>query len=113
MSVYELSGAMVFMDIVTAFAVLYRRILFDDDSGDEVWFRKLAAAGFSQEDVAAIVHVISDDAWVEDVFCREDGRHFVWGLVGKVYCNMWFSQDSVDGVVRTSLGCVAGNPLLT
>ncbi len=43
---YKLSCANIFMDIVTAFAVLLRRILFDEFDSDETWLRKLAAAGF-------------------------------------------------------------------
>ncbi len=31
-------------------------------------------------------------------------------MVNKFYCNTWFSQDYVDGVVKTSLGCMAGTP---
>ena len=31
------------MDVVTAFATLLRRIVFDVDEGDEVWLRRLAA----------------------------------------------------------------------
>ena len=35
---------------------------------------------------------------------------FAWGLVNKFYCNTWFSQDYVDGVISTSHGCMAGTP---
>ncbi len=98
------------MDIVTAFAVLLRRILFDEFDNDETWLRKLSAAGFSEDDIESVVNVVSDRAWVEDVICRSDGSSFAWGLVNKFYCNTWFTQDYVDGIVRTSLGCMAGNP---
>ncbi len=107
---YHLSCANIFMDIVTAFAVLLRRILFDEFDNDETWLRKLAASGFSHDDIDAILVVVNDKEWVSDVICRSDGVSFAWGLINKFYCNTWFSQDYVDGVVSTTHGCMAGTP---
>ncbi len=47
---------------------------------------------------------------MKDVICMSDGCSFAWGLVIKFYCNTWCSQDYVESVVRTSLGCMAGTP---
>ena len=107
---YKLSCANIFMDIVTAFAVLLRRILFDEYDNDETWLRKLSSAGFSDDDISSVMDVINDREWVNDVICRSGGCSFAWGLVNKFYCNTRFSQDYVEGVVRTSLGCMAGTP---
>ena len=46
--------ATLFLDIVTAFASMVRRIVFDVDEGDEVWLNKLSAAGYNDEDIATI-----------------------------------------------------------
>ncbi len=93
------------------FAVLLRRILFDDYDSDEAWLRKLSAAGFSDDDIRSVMDVVNDREWVDDVVCRSDGQSFAWGLVNKFYCNTWFSQDYVDGVVRSSLSSHVGPTL--
>ncbi len=82
----------------------------DEFDSDETWLRKLAAAGFSEDDIKSVVDVVNDRCWIDDVICRSDGYSFAWGLVNKLYCNTWFSQDYVNGIVRTSLGCMAGTP---
>ncbi len=48
------SGAVLFLDIIPAFAVLLRRIIFDTDSGDEARISKLCKCGFSDGDVLEI-----------------------------------------------------------
>ncbi len=40
------------MDIVTAFAVLLRRIIFDKNDSGEIWLRRLAASDFSDHDIS-------------------------------------------------------------
>ncbi len=70
---HNLSCANIFMDIVTAFAVLLRRIIFDEFDNDESWLRKLAASGFSHDDIKCIVDTVSDRLWIDDVICRSDG----------------------------------------
>ncbi len=73
---YKLSCANIFMDIVTAFAVLLRRIIFDDFDNDETWLRKLSSAGFSSDDISSILEVVNDRDGVNDVICRSDGSSF-------------------------------------
>ncbi len=48
------SGALIFVDVTSAFATLLRRIVFDIDQGDEHWLRKLSASGFTNEDIEAV-----------------------------------------------------------
>ncbi len=43
---HKSSAAFVFMDIITAFAVLLRRIIFDESDTDELWLRILSSSGF-------------------------------------------------------------------
>ena len=62
----HLSAAFIFMDIVTAFAVLIRRIIFDDVDNDEMWLRKLRNSGFSEQDIDAIYSSICAHAWIEE-----------------------------------------------
>ncbi len=46
--------AILFLDIVTAFASMVRRIVFEVDEGDEAWLHKLSSAGFAHEEVQEI-----------------------------------------------------------
>ena len=47
----NLSMAVVFLDIVAAFASLMRKIVFDTDEGDERWLVSLREAGFSEHEI--------------------------------------------------------------
>ena len=82
---YKTSCALIFMDIVTAFAVLLRRIIFDDFDNDEIWLRKLSAAGFSSDDIECIIDNVSDRSWVLSVVGECDGDNFVWRLLNQFY----------------------------
>ncbi len=47
---YHTSAAFVCLDIVTAFAVLLRRIIFDEFDSDETWLCKLSNFGVPSDD---------------------------------------------------------------
>lgn len=53
-----LSCAMLFLDVVTAFAKMLRRSVFSVEEGDERWLQQLKAAGFSDADVKAIFDAV-------------------------------------------------------
>ncbi len=94
----------MFMDIVTAFAVLLRRIIFDHADSDEAWFHKLKLAGFSDDEIKIIYGCISNHEWLRVDSCNE----FALAFTNEFYRNAWFSQESVPCVV--TLGCMAGTP---
>ena len=50
------SGALIFVDVTSAFATLLRRIVVDINQGDEHWLRKLSASGFTNEDIEAVFY---------------------------------------------------------
>ena len=98
------------MDIVTAFAVLCRRLVFEDVDDDESWLRKLRSSGFSVEDIDAVYSVIKNQDWSAAALAADGQSQFTLKLTNQFYKFTWFSQDSVPGVVHTTLGSLAGSP---
>ena len=98
------------MHIVTAFAVLLRRILCETCDSDEVWLRKLASTGFTPDDIRLVVDVVSDRSWMASSLESDDGRQCAFSVLRNLYPRTWFSQDHVSGAVHTTLGSMAGSP---
>jgi hypothetical protein len=107
---YNQSVAFVFMDIVTAFAVLLRRILFDDCDSDEAWFIKLNRSGFSDSDIRDVIDVVYDKDWIASLVRGDPVSCFALSFANRLYTRTWFSQDLIPGVIHTTLGCMAGSP---
>jgi len=105
-----LSGSVLFVDVVAAFASLLRRIIFNINSGDEQWLQSLRDTGFSEEDISFIYAHITDIPW----FTNRDGEmccnHGI-AMAQQSYTNNWFTQESLTGVVCVSKGSAAGTPL--
>ncbi len=97
------------MDIVTAFAVLLRRISFTEVDSDEAWLKRLSHNGFSPEDIKIIYDAISDHSWLHDGASDQKDR-FLLNLLNSFYNNTWFSQEYVPSVVATSCGSMACMP---
>ena len=51
---HKMNFALLFIDVLIAFATLSRRIIFDTDQGGEHWFRSLRSTGYADSDVSAI-----------------------------------------------------------
>ncbi len=75
------------MDIVIAFAVLLRRIIFDEQDIDESWLRKLAEAGLSSDDIEPIYSVVSDRQWIDVAMSGGDGVAVAWAHVSRCFYN--------------------------
>ena len=61
------SGAVLFLDVTTAFARMLRRSVFNIQDGDESWLRVLSNAGFSPADIVAIRDTVASLAsWSVD-----------------------------------------------
>ena len=104
------SAAFIFADITTALAVLIRPIIFDDVDNDEEWLRKLIINGFSLEEIDFIYGSICAHSWLE-AEGKTASEYFCFSMVSSFYKHTWFSQQSLPGVVNTSLGCMEGMPL--
>ncbi len=104
----------MFVDIITAFAVLLRRTIVNESDADELWLRRLSCSGFSQEDIDVIYGVITDHSWLiaHDSLPYEQSKNtFLAQLSSCYYRNTWFSQQSLPNVVHTTRGSMAGMPL--
>jgi len=113
----RMSCAVLFIDVIAAFASLLRRIVFDCDDGDEIWLRKLRAAGFDNDDIAAILEYVKQmSSW--DIDCEgklipnlNDGSSMSINMAKEWYRNTWISQEGISNVMLTVMGSLAGTPL--
>lgn len=106
----QMSCAILFLDVSSAFASLLRRIIFDDQSGDEAWLKQLKDAGYSNDDISHIWNSICSTSWhdlYESVF-QSGPQQFSFLYAQSVYFNTWFTQESLSCAVSTSRGCMAG-----
>ena len=96
---YGVSGAVLFVDVVAAFACMLRKIVFHsaDLASDEAWLGALRDAGFPPEDIEAIYAIVLDIPW-------ESPSHQSWEffLARACYTNTWFSQEYLYNVVSTA-----------
>jgi hypothetical protein len=114
----NISSAILFLDVVTAFAMMLRRTVFDLDEGDEAWFHKLSSSGFSKEDILAIKETVCAIApWEIDsngnlIVCSDEHLVSINVRLSKYwYTNTWMTVEGTDGVFTTNVGCLAGTPL--
>ena len=108
------SAAFVFLDIITAFTVLLRRIIFNESDADDLWLRRLSCSVFSQECIDVIYGVVADHSWLisHDSLPSEQTTHtYLAQLSSSFDRNTWFSQQSLPSVVHTTRGSMAGMPL--
>ena len=84
---FQTSGSTLFLDVVSAFASLLRRISFDYDRGDECWLHELRCNGFTDADIKDIHEVISvvhkefnDGTPIDQIFLT---------YVASMYSNTW------------------------
>ena len=87
----NLSGAIIFYDVCSAFATLLRRIVFDIDQGDEHWLRSLSRAGFTQDDITQIYDFVIQNFFdnVDSGVSDSVGNNLVFNLTQEWYTNTW------------------------
>jgi len=112
----NMSCAIVFVDVVNAFASLLRRIVFDFDGGDEAWLHQLRATGFSDADITAIYDSIRLYDWRVHFDDSATGgsaksQFMSFRLAEQVYSHSWVSQEYLNHVIRVTSGSSAGYPL--
>ena len=114
--VLQLSCAILFVDVVNAFASLLRRIVFSFDEGDEAWLSKLRATGFTDEDVSALYESLISFDW-EETFSSVSSENtsqsklLSYRLAEQIYTNSWVSQEYLKNIIRVTRGSSAGYPL--
>ena len=105
----KLSSSVIFFDVVSAFATLLRRIVFDVDQGDEAWLFKLREAGFPEQDISSIYEEISSYEWLSPF--KDTGESLAIGLAKQWYNNSWCTHEFIPNVLNTTAGSAAGIPL--
>ena len=66
--------------IVAVFAVLLRRLIFDEVDSDEPWLHKLSINCFSDNDIKEIWGVVNDRDWIHEVFNADPAASFLEAL---------------------------------
>ena len=84
--------AIVFVDVVSAFASMCRVLLFDLPECQADLVQKLAALSFTPEEIQAVVEVVCSDIWASN-----NASAHLSELLRMMHANMWFS---VEGVKR-------------
>jgi len=100
------SLAVLFLDIVTAFASLVRHIVFNIDDGDEMWLASLANAGFDPSEIDTIYKEVCSSLW-----SSLKANTVSTALAACMYQYTWASTEGLNGVIHTKTGSAAGTPL--
>jgi len=112
-----LSFSVLYADVVSAFARMLRRAVFDVSEGDEIWIAQLRNAGFSDSDIHAIRDMVAFLAqWNVDAdgnitSGQDGGTNLCFNVARQWYKNTWVSQEGINHVIKTDIGCMAGTPL--
>lgn len=102
----------LFVDVKSAFATLLRRVLFNAEDGDEAWLAQLKDTGFTDAEISELYNGVGAHLMAHDVDSDTIIKHAIpYAVAQSFYSNTWFSQESIEGVVRTRRGCLAGLPL--
>ena len=102
----KLSSACNFFDVVSAFATLLRRIVFDIDLGDQAWLAGLKHASVSDAEVECIYDQIKSCKWVDSFSSSSpicDNSHS-YGLAKQWYINTWASHEFIPSVLHSTAG---------
>ena len=93
--------------MVSAFATLLRRIVFDIDLGDEAWLASLKDAGFSDAEIECIYDQTKSCKWVDSFSSASpicDNSHS-YGLAKQWYINTWVSHEFIPNVLLVAGLC--------
>ena len=96
---------------------MLRRIIFDDEAGDEAWLHSLFSSGFTKVDVDWIYNNICDHEWISNALfdrSQKEGNqscYMDYNFVSQLYRNSWVSQEYIPNVIDITKGSGAGTPL--
>ena len=110
------SFAILYADVVSAFARMLRRAVFDVSDGDEIWISHLRASGFCDTDIIAIRDMVAQLAsWDIDcdgnIIAPDPNFSLTECLAKQWFKCTWVSQEGIGKVIRNKIGCMAGTPL--
>ena len=88
---YNVSGAVLFIDLSNAFALLYRHIIFQYQEGDEFWIHRLTEIGFLDGDIQDIFNNINNYPW--DNNHSSSSPPFKYLVAQEYYKHTWFTQE--------------------
>ena len=102
------SVAILYLDVVRAFASVRRRIALPGDiEGEEHWLRWLLQCGFSADDASEIIL-----AACSFINWADAGAHpHAIAMLQAAHTRSWFSIEGLAQVYRYSKGAAAGTPL--
>ena len=99
----NLSAGFLFVDVVSAFATLCRRIVFPTSHGDEAFLQSLASVGFSSAEVTDIYECISMSV---SESMRDGQNDMAIALYSRMYHNTWVSIEGLAKVFPPPLALV-------
>ena len=113
----SVSCSVLFLDVVTAFATMLRRIVFNYEDGDEAWLASLHQAGFTHADIQFMYNGIRNYNWVEEMSNHSNVQHDIftatldYKLSEQFFTNSWATQEYIPNAINITRGSSAGTPL--
>ena len=106
------SFAAIFLDAVSAFAVVCRAIILPVPEEEATLAKRMVCAGFDDAEVRSTLQELQFHADKGPEAWKTEGcsAHLRLALAA-LMCNTRASFDGIDRVVRTSTGTMAGSPL--
>ena len=111
----------LYLDVSFAFASMLRQSIMNVEKGDAAWIDFMRQHGFSEPDITAIRNMVGHLAsWNIDkdgVIIGPSGNDqdaaidLTTRLVNEWFSNTQMSQEGIDKVIVTWMGCMAGTPL--
>ena len=103
----SLSAALLFIDVRTAFAEVQRASVVTTEDGTEQWALFLVGCGFTRE---AAMNIVNQACRVAMLVENGMTTHAAQ-LLNDLHVNTWFSVEALGGIVRTTVGTIAGHPM--
>ena len=100
-------GALLFLDVTTAFASMVRECVLPTSAGKSAWARFLIDKGYPAEFAYEVMSVVEK---VCDWESAGLSGHALAVLQDFHTCT-WFSLEALDHVCASVRGCTAGNPI--
>ncbi len=104
----NLSLAVVYVDLRTAFATMVRETFLDIPESDKILKERLEQRGVSDECIEYIMDEMRDrNIWDSQGRVKDHTRR----LVGNYHSNTWASTEGLRNIIHTRGGSLAGHPL--
>ena len=100
------SVAFIFIDVVTAFAAICRRVVLPMPEYEGEFYQRLKASGFDDDVIRDVIAGLHDDLWE-----TKGGPPNLLQLIMDMHRRTWVSFEGLSGIVQTRSGSIAGNAL--